>query len=292
MIGARPEAGLSAEDVGVAVMALRAAGATTGAPDWLAPRACDVPFAGIPPRGAAAQAAAYFQGAPLDFIAQPAAGRRKRLLLADLDSTIIAVECIDALADLAGVGAAVAAITARAMRGEIDFITALSDRVALLAGLPVTALARVLKHRAGLRPGARALVETMRRHGAYAALVSGGFTYFAEAVAAMAGFDEFRANRLELADGRLTGRLEPPLLGPEAKHDYLIELLTRLGLASAETIAVGDGANDRPMLAAAGLGVAYRATPLTIAAAAATVRDADLCALLYVQGYREAEIVS
>jgi len=111
-------------------------------------------------------------------------------------------------------------------------------------------------------------------------------------VAAMAGFDEFRANRLELADGRLTGRLEPPLLGPEAKHDYLIELLTRLGLASAETIAVGDGANDRPMLAAAGLGVAYRATPLTIAAAAATVRDADLCALLYVQGYREAEIVS
>ena len=230
-------------------------------------------------------------GAPVDAVVQPAAGRRKRLLLADMDSTMIGQECLDELADYVGQKARVAAITERAMRGEIAFEPALEERVALLAGLSAGVVGEVIAKRITVTPGARALVATMRAHGAHTCLVSGGFTLFTEPIAALIGFAENRGNRLEIdRDGRFTGRVAPPILGRDAKLATLVEFRTRLALAREETLVVGDGANDLLMISSAGLGIAYHAKPVVAAAAAARIDHCDLTALLYAQGYQESEI--
>ena len=228
---------------------------------------------------------------PVDVVVQPLDGRRKRLFLADMDSTMIGQECIDELADYVGLKAEVSAITERAMRGEIAFEPALRERVALLKGLPASVVDEIIEKRITLTPGGRALVQTMRAQGGYACLVSGGFTLFTGPIAARIGFDEHRANRLILNGGRLAGLVEEPILGREAKLATLLELRERLGLGAHETMAVGDGANDLAMLGEAGLGIAYRAKPAVAAAAHARIDHADLSALLYVQGYRAHEIV-
>lgn len=222
----------------------------------------------------------------------PGGGRRKRLLLADMDGTMIGQECIDELADLAGVGPEVAAITERAMRGEVDFEGALEARVSLLAGLPEEAIGRVIAERLSLAPGGAALVATMRAHGARAALVSGGFTAFTAWVAARLGFDEHRANQLEVVDGRLTGRARRPYLGREAKVAALEEIAGRMGIGAGDVLAVGDGANDLGMIERAGMGVALRAKPVVAERAPFRVRHGDLSALLYLQGYARADFAA
>ncbi|MGR4867049.1 phosphoserine phosphatase SerB [Caulobacter sp. LARHSG274] len=229
---------------------------------------------------------------PVDFAVQPAEGRRKRLLIADMDSTIIGCECLDELADFAGVKDQVSEITERAMRGELLFEGALRERVGMLKGLSVDALQACYDDRVKLNPGARTLVATMAADGARCALVSGGFTFFTGRVAAAAGFHLNRANTLIEADGVLTGQVGEPILGKEAKLAALIEETAALGLTPAEALAVGDGANDLAMIEAAGLGVAYRAKPIVAAQAHAKVDYADLTALLYFQGYRAKEFVS
>ncbi|MDP3264722.1 MAG: phosphoserine phosphatase SerB [Tabrizicola sp.] len=221
----------------------------------------------------------------VDLAMQPAEGRRKRLLLADMDSTMIREECIDELADEAGVGAHVAGITARAMNGELDFEAALRERVGLLKGLPESVIAQVLRDRITLMPGGPVLVATMQARGGHAALVSGGFTAFTQAVAARLGFDENRANTLHVQDGALTGTVVEPILGKAAKVQALQEISARLGITAADVIAVGDGANDLPMLQAAGTGVALHAKPAVQAQCAIRVNHGDLTALLYLQGY-------
>ncbi|WP_460449123.1 phosphoserine phosphatase SerB [Alsobacter sp. SYSU BS001988] len=237
-------------------------------------------------RAQADRARAALDGAPVDVIVQPVATRRKRLFLADMDSTMIGQECIDELADFVGLKERVSAITERAMRGELAFEPALRERVALLAGLDVGVVDRIIAERITLTPGGPALVRTMRRDGGYAALVSGGFTLFTGPISSAVGFDEHRSNIL-LTDGtRLAGRVQEPILGKEAKLATLVELRNRFGLAHADTLAVGDGANDLAMLNEAGLGVAFRAKPAVAAAAHARVEHADLTALLYAQGYR------
>lgn len=229
---------------------------------------------------------------PIDVCAQPWNGRRKRLLIADMDSTIIGCECIDELADFAGVKDKVSAITERAMRGELDFEAALRERVAMLKGLPLADLQRAYDERVRLNPGARTLVRTMSANGAKAFLVSGGFTFFTSRVAQAAGFDANRANTLQEADGVLSGAVGEPILGREAKLAALKEEAAKLDLDLAATLAVGDGANDLAMIDAAGLGVAYRAKPIVSAQADAKVDHADLTALLYFQGYAASEFVT
>jgi phosphoserine phosphatase len=228
---------------------------------------------------------------PIDIVVQPQASRRKKLLLADMDSTMIGQECIDELADYAGLKARVAAITERAMRGEIEFEPALRERVALLKGLPVTVVDEVLKKRITLTPGGRELVATMRAHGAYTCLISGGFSLFTNAVAAMLGFQENRANELVVREGKLTGEVTEPILGRATKLATLIELTESFDLDDIDTLAVGDGANDLDMIRHAGRGVAYHAKPAVAAAAAARIDHGDLTALLYAQGYRRDEFV-
>jgi len=225
-----------------------------------------------------------------DLCVQPWEGRRKRLLVADMDSTIIGVECLDELADFAGVKAEVSAITERAMRGEIDFEGALTERVAMLEGLPLDTLERCYAERVRLNPGARAMVATMAAHGARCVLVSGGFTFFTTRVAEAAGFHDQRANTLiDDGQGLLTGQVGRPILGREAKLVALNQEAAALGVTAAEALAIGDGANDLAMIDAAGLGVAYRAKPLVAAEADARIDHADLTALLYFQGYTAAQ---
>ncbi|MEZ5773683.1 MAG: phosphoserine phosphatase SerB [Hyphomicrobiaceae bacterium] len=226
-------------------------------------------------------------GRPVDLALVPAGNRRKRLLVADMDSTIIGQECIDEVGDVAGFGAEIAAITERSMRGEIDFEAALRNRVGLLKGLPVTALEQVMTERIRLNPGARTLVATMAGHGAVTALVSGGFTFFTERVARLAGFQINEANRLIETEGRLTGEVGEPVLDRDAKRRSLVRIASAHGLPLGLAIAVGDGANDRAMIEAAGLGVAYRAKPVLRAVADVAIEHADLTALLYLQGYTE-----
>ncbi|MFN3281205.1 MAG: phosphoserine phosphatase SerB [Tabrizicola sp.] len=228
---------------------------------------------------------ADLQALRVDLVVQQAEGRKKRLLIADMDSTMIRQECIDELADEAGVGGHVAAITARAMNGELDFEGALRERVGLLRGLPESVIGQVLRDRITLMPGGRVLVATMKANGAHAALVSGGFTAFTSAVAAMLGFDENRANTLHVEGGRLSGTVAEPILGKEAKLQALTEITARLGISPAEALAVGDGANDLPMLLAAGTGVALHAKPRVQAECEIRVNHGDLTALLYLQGY-------
>ena len=238
----------------------------------------------------AASIRAALDGAPIDMVVADERNRRKRLLIADMDSTIVTGETLDELAAFAGVGERVAAITTRSMNGELDFAAALRERVALLQGLPVSALERTWDA-VRLSPGARTLVQTMRANGALTALVSGGFTWFTARVAALCGFDMHRANTL-LDDGAvLLGRVGEPILDREAKLATLLELATAHGVALADCLAVGDGANDLAMIKAAGLGVAYHAKPIVAAGARARVTHGDLRALLFMQGYSADEFV-
>ena len=228
----------------------------------------------------------------VDVVVQRRDGRRKRLLVADMDSTMISVECIDELADYAGLKAEVAAVTEQAMRGELDFEAALDARVALLKEMDEAVIDRCREERVRLTPGARTLVQTMQAHGAYTLLVSGGFTRFAEPVAAAIGFEAALANELVISDGRLAGTVRKPIVGAAAKRRALVEMAESRRISLAETMAVGDGANDIPMIEAAGLGVAYHGKPALAAVADARIEANDLTALLYAQGYRRADWVA
>ena len=267
---------------------------SAGRAHWLFDEiAVDIPFTGTTDINAVADRLREARGdLPIDVVVQPQSNRRKKLFLADMDSTMIGQECIDELADFAGLKAHVAAITERAMRGEIAFEPALRERVALLKGLPVSVIDDVLKERITLTPGGRELVGTMRANGAYTCLVSGGFTAFTSKVAAMVGFQENRANTLLAEDGKLTGTVAEPILGREAKLATLRELREAFDIDDIDTLAVGDGANDLGMIQDAGLGVAYHAKPAVAAAAHARIDHGDLTALLYAQGYKRTEFTS
>jgi phosphoserine phosphatase len=274
-----------------------------GPANWLAPRvAADIMF-GEPanqagaPEGLLKKLSRELRGivgaAPVDVVVQPQDARRKKLLVADMDSTMIGQECIDELADYAGLKDRVAAITARAMAGEIAFAPALRERVALLRGLPVSTIDKVIAQRIRPNPGAATLINTMRAHGVYTCVVSGGFTAFMAPLAKIIGFDEYHANTLLTdAAGLLTGKVTEPVLGREAKRDTLLALRQRFGLRREETLAVGDGANDIPMIEAAGLGVAFHGKPALRDVADACIDHGDLTALLYAQGYRRDEFVA
>lgn len=271
-------------------LTLRGAGAVVSPPEWLVYGvAVDLPFDSLEAADAVDLTYEAVEDAPIDAVAQPAAGRRKRLLVADMESTIIENEMLDELADEVGLRDHIAAITARAMNGELDFAGALRERVSLLAGLEEAALARA-SGKIRFTPGAHALVATMQRAGAYCALVSGGFSYFTGHVRDAVGFDMDQANRLEIEDGKLTGKVIEPILGRDAKRERLRALAERRGIPLASTMAVGDGANDLDMLAEAGIGVAFHAKPLVARSAGVRIDHADLTALLYLQGYREEEI--
>ena len=247
-------------------------------------------FSGISPPRAEAIARTALGDAPVDAIAQSVWDRRKKLLVADMDSTIVTGETLDDLAARAGVGEAIAAITRRAMNGQIGFAEALRERVAMIEGVDAGLLEETYAT-LEFMPGARRLVATMRHHGAYTALVSGGFTFFTRRVKERLGFDYQEANILDEQEGRLTGRVMEPILSPDRKLQALIQIATSAGLDMAQTLAVGDGSNDIKMLAAAGLGIAYRAKPVVRDTIRTQVNHGDLTALLYAQGYRAGEIV-
>jgi phosphoserine phosphatase len=263
-----------------------------GWPHILSPgHAFDLPLKGQDPLPLLAEARTVGEGLALDVNLVATDRRRKKLLVADMDSTIINVECLDELADIAGLKPQIAAITERAMRGELEFEAALRERVGMLKGLPLTALERTYAERIRLNPGAKSLIATMRQNGAHTMLVSGGFGFFTVRVAEAAGFHAERGNRL-LDDGlALTGEVGHPILGRAAKLLALEDAVAALKLDFAETMAVGDGANDLAMIQRASLGVAYHAKPLVAAAAGASIDHNDLTALLYLQGYQDCEIV-
>jgi len=271
----------------------RAVLATAGPAQWLFDEvAVDIPFESTEDARLIADRLRAARGDfPIDVVVQPVEGRRKKLFLADMDSTMIGQECIDELADFVGLKAHVAAITERAMRGEVEFEPALRERVALLKGLPIGVIDEVLAKRITLTPGGRELVATMRTHGAYTCLISGGFTLFTNAVAALIGFQENRGNGLLVADGKLSGEVADPILGRAAKLATLMELREAFDVDAIDTLVVGDGANDLDMIQSAGLGVAYHAKPAVAAAAHARMDFGDLSALLYAQGYRREEFV-
>jgi len=261
--------------------------------DWLAVgRACDIPFDDVAPDQADAGIRAALGGAvAIDVLAQHTAGRRKQLLVADMEATIIANEMLDELAEIAGIQPQIAAITRRAMNGEIEFAGALRERVGLLKDMPEAALAEA-GARIRINSGAASLVATMHKHGAYTALVSGGFRLYADRIKRQLGFDIAVANELIVEDGKLAGRVREPVLGKEAKLATLTLLAVERRLSLGAALAVGDGANDLPMIEAAGMGIAYHAKPIVAAAARLRVDHNDLTALLYAQGYRDGEIVA
>jgi phosphoserine phosphatase len=295
LIAAQAQEPALAAAVDAAREALIKLGAKLAANDWLSPgRACDIGFDDVSPdqadAGIRAAIADAYPGAAIDVMAQASAGRRRQLLVADMESTIIANEMLDELAELRGIQQQIAAITARAMNGEIEFEGALRERVGLLKDMPESALADVAK-RIRITPGARALVATMRKHGAYTAIVSGGFRIFTERVRQELGFDISVANELIVSNGKLAGTVKEPILGREAKLATLTLLAVERHLPLTATLAVGDGANDLQMIEAAGMGVAYHAKPIVASAARLRVDHGDLTALLYAQGYREDEII-
>ncbi len=281
------EGALSAADAALASDALRSVGGAPGALAWIdAGDALDLPVSGLAQPAARAALEAALPG--LDIIVQPvAAPRRKALIIADMDSTMIQCECIDELADYAGLKAQVAAVTEAAMRGELDFEAALDARVALLAGMDAAVIDQCRRERVRLTAGATSLVRTMAAHGAHSILISGGFTAFARPVATEIGFAEVHANTLLVENGKLTGRVARPIVDAAAKRATLLGA----GIDLAATLAVGDGANDIPMIEAAGLGIAYHAKPKAAAAADAAVRHGDLTVLLRAQGYKRADWV-
>jgi len=272
---------------------LTALGADCGPADWLAEaEAVDLPFAALAPEQAIAAAKSVLgEDAPIDLIAQPAAGRRKKLLLADMDSTIVTSETLDEMAAFAGLKEKIAEITARSMNGELDFRQALIERVGMLKGLDASALDETWKA-TELTAGAATLIATMRASGAHTALVSGGFTFFTSKVAERCGFHEHHANTLLLGNGKLLGTVGEPILDRDAKLATLKRLAAQLGLSLAETASVGDGANDLAMIQAAGLGIAYHAKPTVAAAARHRISHTNLTALLFAQGYHAAEFVT
>lgn len=266
---------------------LREIGAVVKEPRFLTyGEAADIEFSGVLPELARRRLEEVIG---LDLFIQPKLGRRRKLIVADMDSTMITVECIDELADYAGIKPQVAAVTERAMRGEIDFAGALRDRVALLAGMKESVIAECLRERVKIMGGAKALVRTLRARGGTAVLVSGGFTHFTGPVAAEIGFDRAVANRLIVRDGVLTGEVEQPIVDAETKKAELLKSIAALGIPTSASMAIGDGANDIPMIEAAGLGVAYHAKPKTQAAADTSVRVGDLSVLLYAMGIPKAE---
>ncbi len=272
---------------------LSGAGAQVGHYSWLASGvAADIPLSDITPDVARPLVAEAVREQLIDFAIQPVVDRRKKLLIADMDSTIIEVECIDELADFAGLKPKISAITEAAMRGELDFVSALKERVALLEGMDEGILQSAYDERVTLMPGARELIATMNAHGAKTVLVSGGFTFFTSRVSNEIGFQVNRANVLEVVGGRLSGKVLEPIVDSATKLESLKEFAAKADIDLALTLAVGDGANDIPMIAAAGLGVAYRAKPKTAAAADVSIRHSDLTALLYLQGYTSEEIVN
>lgn len=276
--------------IAAAGSALGHSGAATGTPDWLAPGlACDLAFGGLAPDRAEAAVRRALAPAAIDVAVQARDGRKKKLLAADMDSTLIENEIVDEIAAAAGLAEKIAPITARAVAGEIDFAESLRERVALLAGLDH---ARYLSATGAIRlvPGAKELIATMRRAGARTMIISGGFREFTAYVRGVLGMDEDAANDVAVSAGKLTGKLSGPVLGGDSKAETLAAAAARLGLSMAQTMAVGDGANDRAMIRAAGLGVAYHGKPVLREAADARIDHADLTALLYLQGYREAEI--
>jgi phosphoserine phosphatase len=277
-------------DISEAQIRVAATGATLGALRSIEPDiACDLVFSGDP---AAVRIVLEGAFAGVDVIVQEEASRRRKMLVADMDSTMITIECIDELADYAGIKAEVAIVTERAMRGELDFEGALDARVALLKDLDAAMIDRCRAERVQIMPGAKELVRTMRANGADCYLVSGGFTVFADAVAAEIGFTRALSNTLDIADGRLLGTVSRPIIGAQAKRDTLLAEAAAHGIDASECLAVGDGANDIPMIEAAGLGVAYHAKPKTAAAASARIDHGDLTALLYAQGYARKDWVS
>ncbi|MDR6850075.1 phosphoserine phosphatase [Sphingomonas sp. BE270] len=280
---------LAAGEISTAMDRLEAAGCAPVAQGWIEPgKAADIAF-GLASDAARTALEGAFPG--IDVVVQQAEGREKKLLVADMDSTMITVECIDELADFAGIKPQIAAITEAAMRGELDFEGALDARVALLAGLNEAVIERCLAERVTIMPGAVALIGTMRARGATAILVSGGFTRFAEPVAAQIGFHRAIANRLEIAGGVLSGTVTKPIVGSDTKLQTLLAAMAELNLPPEATLAVGDGANDLAMIRAAGLGVAYYAKPVVAAATDARIDQGDLSALLYAQGIPRAEWV-
>ncbi|MCW4460414.1 phosphoserine phosphatase SerB [Sphingomonas sp. BT-65] len=280
---------LEAGDISSAQDKLRDAGCMPGEVTGLeAGRAVDIAFAQSPDQARAALEGAFDR---VDIVVQPAQGRRKRLLVADMDSTMITVECIDELADYAGIKPQIAEVTEAAMRGELDFAEALDARVALLKGLGADAIDRCLAERVQLMPGARALVQTMKANSATTILVSGGFTRFAQPVGEQIGFDRVIANELLIEAAALTGAVTKPIVDSATKETTLLGAMAELGLDASATMAVGDGANDLAMIKQAGLGVAYHAKPIAAAAAGARIDHNDLTALLYAQGIPRAEWV-
>jgi len=288
--GAKAQEIFSSSRLNHAADALERLGAKAGGVRWLDPdfSACDLLFDDLSLPQAEAALRPLFVDMPVDIFVQDVAGRRKSMLVADMDSTMIAEESLDELAGHLGLRDHIAAITARAMRGEIDFKDAVRERVGLLKGLPESALAETLSH-VTLMPGARALVQTMRHHGAYTILISGGFTAFTGPVADMIGFHEHHGNELGIADAQLTGLVVEPIRDKHYKEEMLISIASQRQLALSATMAVGDGANDVPMLQSAGAGIAYHAKPVTAAAARFRVDHGDLTALLYLQGYEKNE---
>lgn len=275
---------LTDEVVREAIDRLDATGHDVGAPHWLDEGdAADIVFHGS--LVSARKELALMDHGSLDTIVQPQGDRTKKLIIADMDSTMITVECIDELADYAGLKPEIAAITERAMRGELDFRAALIERVGLLAGMPEATLVECRMERVKLTRGARTLVQTMKAHGAHSVLVSGGFMPFAGPVGEAIGFDNVLANELEIRDGKLTGKVIEPIVDSAAKLETLKAEAAKYGLPLAATLAVGDGANDIPMITSAGLGVGYYPHPAAGEAAAAVVRHHDLTALLWAQGY-------
>lgn len=272
--------------------ALTTAGARVAATEVLAPSiACDLAFSGLADDRALAAARIALAGAPIDVAALPVAGRRKGLLVADMESTLIENEMLDDLAAMVGIGAEVAAITRAAMNGELDFKNAVRERVALLTGLPIERMEDAAAQ-IRLMPGARTLVQTMKAHGAYTAIVSGGFLFFTNQVRGWLGADFDQANNLEIASGSLTGEVSEPVLDRDGKLNALKRLARERGLTIAQSLSVGDGDNDIPMLQAAGLGVAFHAKKRVAEAVPVRIDHGDLTALLYLQGYRRSEFVS